>query len=167
MSGPAVVYYSRTGTTERVATDLASRLANRTADPDGPAVHRIRPRTDRRYPNWLARSFVPGSRVPIEVMATDVTDADHLLIGSPKWTLSCPPVTEYLARLTATDVPTGVFLTYGGFDEQRYLDRLVERVEDAGADVVATLLVKRDRVGSAEYERGLASFVDAVREERP
>lgn len=159
MNGPALVYYSRTGTTARVATDLEERL-------DDPAVHRIRPRTERRYPNWLARSFVPGATVPIEPIATDLTDADALVLGSPKWTLSCPPVTEYLSRLKAADVATGVFLTYGGFDERRYMNRLVERVADTGADVVATLLVKRDRVGSSEYGAALDEFVAAVLEER-
>lgn len=159
MSGPALVYYSRTGTTARVADDLTARL-------DDPVVHRIRPRTERRYPNWLARSFVPGSRVPIEPVGTDLTDADALLLGSPKWTLSCPPVTEYVSRLEATDVPTGVFLTYGGFDERRYLNRLVERVADTGAEVAATLLVKRDTVGSPEYENALDEFVAAVLDRR-
>ncbi|MFB6134874.1 MAG: flavodoxin family protein, partial [Halanaeroarchaeum sp.] len=145
--------------TARVASDLAGIL-------DDPTVHRIRPRTDRRYSNWLLRSFVPGSSVPIEPIATDLSNADTLFVGSPKWTLSCPPVTEYLARLEATDVPTGVFLTYGGFDETRYMDNLVAQVRNAGADVVATLLVQRDRVGSGEYRAGLESFVTAVLDER-
>ncbi|MFW5918794.1 MAG: flavodoxin family protein [Halanaeroarchaeum sp.] len=154
-----LTYYSRTGTTARVAADLAARFAD-------PTVQRIRPDRERRYANWLARSFVPGSTVPIEGVETDLREASALVLGSPKWTLSCPPVTAFLERANLEGVPTALFLTYGGFDERRYLNRLVERVSDAGADVVATLLVKRDRVGSAEYEAALDEFVAAVRDER-
>ena len=153
-----LTYYSRTGTTARVAADLAARFAE-------PAVQRIRPETERRYWNWLARSFVPGSTVPIGGVETDLREASMLVLGSPKWTLSCPPVTEFLERATLGGVPTALFLTYGGFDERRYMDRLVERVADTGADVVATLLVKRDRVASPGYGAALDEFVAAVLDE--
>jgi hypothetical protein len=149
--GPVVVYYSRTGTTRAVATDVADGF-------DSPAVHRIRPRTERSYPNWLARSFVPGSTVPIEAVPTDLRDADAVVLGTPKWTLSCPPVTEFLRRADLDGVPVGVVLTYGGFDEQRYADALVDRLTGMDADVRATLLVKRDDVGDAGYDDRLDTF---------
>lgn len=154
-----LTYYSRTGTTATVAGELADRF-------EAPTVQRIRPDRERRYWNWLARSFVPGSTVPIEGVETDLRDADALVLGTPKWTLSCPPVTEFVERASLDGVPTGLFLTYGGFDERRYVDRLVERVAAAGADVVATLLVKRDRVGSPGYHEALDEFAAAVLDER-
>lgn len=154
-----LTYYSRTGTTARVATDLTAGFAD-------PTVQRIRPETERRYWNWLARSFVPGSTVPIEGVDTDLEEASVLVLGSPKWTLSCPPVTAFIEQSSLAGVPTALFVTYGGFDERRYMDRLVERVADTGADVVATLLVKRDRVGSKRYEEALDEFVAAVLDER-
>lgn len=157
---PAVVFYSRTGTTHDVAHDVADRLAARHG-PD-PAVHRIEPTRRRSYPNWLGRSFVPGSRVPIEPIETDVRDREAFFLGTPKWTLSCPPVTEYLRQLDACDVPTGLFVTYGGFDERRYARTVTDRLWEAGADVEARMLVKRDRVGSADYEDDLDTFIDAV-----
>lgn len=155
IGGPAVVYFSRTGTTEQVASDVESNVAPAT-------VERIRPRTPRPYWNWLARSFVPGSTVAIEPMTTDFRGADAVFLGSPKWTLSCPPVTAFLERARLDGVPTGVFLTYGGFDERRYADALVERVRSLGADVRATCLVKRDLVGSERYRNRLDEFSRAV-----
>jgi hypothetical protein len=148
---PVVVYYSRTGTTHAVATDVADGFAS-------PAVHRIRPHTGRSYPNWLARSFVPGSTVPIEPAPTDLREADAVVLGTPKWTLSCPPVTEFLRRADLAGVPVGLVLTYGGFDEQRYADALVDRLAGMGADVRATLLVKRDEVGGSGYGDRLREF---------
>lgn len=149
--GPVVVYYSRTGTTRAVATDVADGFA-------APAVHRIRPRTERSYPNWLARSFLPGSTVPIEPVPTDLRAADAVVLGTPKWTLSCPPVTEFLRRVDLDGVPVGLVVTYGGFDEQRYADALVDRLEGMGADVRATLLVERDAVGAPGYDERLSAF---------
>ncbi|MFW6003641.1 MAG: flavodoxin family protein [Halanaeroarchaeum sp.] len=154
-----LTYYSRTGTTATVAADLADRF-------EAPTVQRIRPDRERRYANWLARSFVPGSTVPIGGVETGLREASALVLGSPKWTLSCPPVTEFVERASLDGVPIGLFVTYGGFDERRYMNRLVERVADAGADVVATLLVKRDRVGSPAYYEALEEFAMAVRDRR-
>ncbi|MEF8831481.1 MAG: hypothetical protein V5A23_08115 [Halobacteriales archaeon] len=153
-----VVYYSRTGTTRAVATDVADCL-------ESPAVRPIRPRTERSYWNWLARSFLPGSTVPVESMATDLRDAGAVVLGTPKWTLSCPPVTEFLRQADLAGVPTGLVLTYGGFDEQRYADALADRLEDLGADLRARLLVQRDAVGTGDYRDGLATFCQALGEE--
>ncbi len=154
-SDPVVVYYSRTGTTKQVASAVA--------DAAGLAqVESIRPRAERPYWRWLLRSFVPGSTVPIEPVPTDLRNASAVFLGSPKWTLSCPPVTEFLDAARLDGVPTGIFLTYGGFDEKRYADALVDRVKDCGADVRASLLVKRDRVGEAEYRTAVEEFCQAV-----
>ena len=160
-----VAYYSRTGTTEQVATDLAERV------PDARTIE-IEPRTERSYPNWLLRSFVPESTVPIEPVPTDLSDARALFVGTPKWTLSCPPVSAFLEQLTAQDVPVGLFVTFGGFDERRYARRLGDRLERSGATVAARLLVKRDRLDSVaddegegtSYESGLERFTKTVLE---
>lgn len=160
-----IAYYSRTGTTERVAADLADCV------PDA-RVLEIEPRNERSYPNWLLRSFVPESTVPIAPVPTDLSAARALFLGTPKWTLSCPPVSAFLDQLAAHDVPAGLFVTYGGFDERRYAKRMSGRLADSGATVAARLLVKRDRVDSAaggeerepSYEASLEQFTSAVLE---
>lgn len=152
-----VAYYSRTGNTAAVARSIIDHLSD-------PNIEHIRPTRERRYPNWLARSIVPGSTVPIEPIEHRPPDYDAVFIGTPKWTLSCPPVTEYLDRVRFDGVSVGLFLTYGGFDEERYARRLVERLRREGATAVETLLVKRDRVeaGSAAYDTDIDAFVRGV-----
>lgn len=150
-TGPVVVYYSRTGTTQTVATDVARGL-------DAEGIHRIRATTERSYPNWLARSFVPGSTVPIDAVPTDLRGAGVVVIGTPKWTLSCPPVNEFLRRADLDGVDVGLVVTYGGFDEERYADALVDRLAGMGADVRARLLVERDEVGAAGYDERVRAF---------
>lgn len=150
-----VVYYSYTGTTAAVARSVGQRL-------DDPVVERIRPQKRRRYLNWLARSFVPESSVRIEPIEADPRGFDAVFLGTPKWTLSCPPVTAYLNRVRFDGATVGLFLTYGGFDEERYARRLVSRLQRAGAETVETLLIKRDRVGGEGYGTEVSAFVDAV-----
>lgn len=155
MTDVCILYYSRTGTTHAVARQAWQRL-------DAPTVERIRPVEPRSYPNWLARSFVPGSSVPIDPVDATPADYDAVLLGTPKWTLSCPPVTRLLADADFSGTTLGLFLTYGGFDYARYAQRLVERLEAEGATVAATLLAKRDRVGDPGTAEGVGTFCEAV-----
>lgn len=154
---PLLVYYSRTGTTAAVARAVEERLPE-------PDVERLRPRKRRRYANWLARSVVPRSTVPIEPVDHDPRDREAVFLGTPKWTLSCPPVNAYLDRVRFDGATVGLFLTFGGFDEERYARRLDERLRQEGADTVERLLVKRDRVEASPEAFGgdVAAFVKDV-----
>ena len=163
-----MAHYSRTGTTARVAADVTAALESGagtgTASGEGvdPLTERIDPRTERSYWNWLARSFVPGSRVPIRPVETDLRDARAVFLGTPKWTLSCPPVTEFCRRAEFDGTSVGLFLTYGGFDEERYARSLAATLADRGADVRATLLVQRDEVGTDAYDDRVERFCERV-----
>lgn len=168
-----VACYSRTGTTAQVAADVAVALESggmRGRDESGdprasrvePRIERIDPRTERSYWHWLARSFVPGSPVPIRPVETDLRDARAVFLGTPKWTLSCPPITEFCRRVEFDGTPVGLFLTYGGFDEERYARSLVATLEERGADVRATLLVQRDDVGTDACEDRVEQFCERV-----
>lgn len=169
-----LAYYSRTGTTRTVAEAIAETVPELAIDRIRPASRRSyfsrsengSMRTSgessrRSYWNWLARSFVPGSRVAIEPPAHDPADYDTLLLGTPKWTLSCPPVTEYVERSALQGLRVGLFVTYGGFDEQRYARHLTSTLEEQGATVAARLLVQRDRAEDLPTKR-LQQFLAAV-----
>jgi len=156
MSGDVcVVFYSRTGNTRRIAADIASLVAS--AD-----VKVIRPRRERSYLGWLVLSLVPLSRVPIRPLRTDLRDYDAVFLGAPKWSFSCPPVTEFLSQTTVADTTVGPFVTYGGFDERRYTRRLADRLRKMGAEVPATLRVNRAALGSRGYRAGVERFCDLV-----
>lgn len=146
-----IAYYSRTGNTRQVADAVASHCVS-------PTVHRIRPVVERTYPNWLLRSFVPGSTVCIEPVEADLRQYDAVFLGAPKWTLSCPPFTAYLRQVSLAGTPTGLFLTYGGFDEERYLRSMVDIVRRQGGDVRATLRVQREATATLDCEGSVATF---------
>ncbi|MFB6132586.1 MAG: flavodoxin family protein [Halanaeroarchaeum sp.] len=150
-----VVYYSRTGTTRR----LARRLFQHLADPD---LLRIRPRRERRYPEWLALSCLPNATVDIQPVPSDLRAYDAVFLGSPKWTLSCPPVNAFLDRVDLRGVPVGVFITYGGFDERRFARSLTKTVRERGGTIPARLLVQRDQVRKRGHRKRIERFIDLV-----
>lgn len=76
-------------------------------------------------------------------------------------------MTEYLDSVRFDGTAVGQFLTFGGFDQDRYARRLGERIRSRGATAVEALLVKRDRLEPAEpastgIERDVARFVASV-----
>lgn len=150
-----VVYFSRTGNTAALAERVVDRLEGSVADV---TVERVRPRRSRSYPNWLLRSAVPGSTVPIEHPEHAPRAFDAVFLGTPKWTLSCPPVTEYVERADLRGTRLGLFLTFGGFDQERYRRSLRDRLREAGAHVPASLPVQRDAVDEAALGDDVARF---------
>lgn len=153
-----VIYYSRTGTTKKVAGAVAERL-------DGdPVVARIRPVQPRSYPNWLLRSLVPGSTVEIQPIGVDLRNYDLVFVGSPKWSLGCPPLTRFVESRSLDGVPVAVFVTYGGFDHDRYLDGLAGGLERDGARVQASLALRRGLVWDGNIEDRVREFVDEAEE---
>jgi len=154
-----VAYYSFTSTVESLAGSIESYLAPRYQV----TVTRIEPVRERSYWNWLLRSFLPGSSVAIACPPLDVTRFDRICIGFPKWTFSCPPLNRYLAILPELPPQTslGLFMAFGGFDEDRYLRRIAARVSRKGK-LVASLAVKRKLVDTPESISLTRQFCDAL-----
>ena len=122
----------------------------------------IRPLRQRSYWNWLARSFVPGSTVAIEPLGFRVQGFDRVCLGFPKWTLSCPPLTRFLKTLPhRSEVGLGLFMAYGGFDEDRFFRSMTRKAQTRGR-VVARLAVKRSHVDSPACEAAVQAFCEAV-----
>ena len=123
---------------------------------------RIRPTRERSYWNWLARSFVSGSSVAIEPLGIEPRGFDRICLGFPKWTFSCPPVNRFLELIPRpSSVDFGLFMSYGGFDEDRAFRAMTRKVARRG-QVVARLAVKRDRVGSPACLSAVEAFCEAV-----
>lgn len=153
----AVVYYSRKGATAEVARTIAGLL-----DGEQIELHEIRPTKQRSYPNWLLRSFLPGSRTEIQPLHLDLQDVDVLFLGTPKWTFSCPPVTEFVETAQLDGVTVALFMTYGGFDAERYMKSMTRRIESNGAHVQANIMLKRRRVVKGDYIEDARNFVDTA-----
>ena len=154
-----VASYSRTGTTARLAgraTALLGELGHEVVEVA------IVPRRELPYPVWLGLSFVPGAAVPLAGRYPDPSAFDACLLAVPKWTLACPPVNRYLDRFGRRLPPTALVLTFGGFDEVRYLRSLERRLHRLGVVHLGALLLKRRTVESGAFEADLRAFVVAA-----
>ncbi len=150
-----VVHFSYQSTVEMAAESIAARL---TASGHSVETARIEPVKPRGYWSWLLLSFIPGTRVRIQPVRADLQSFDRICIGFPKWTFSCPPINEYLATATIPrSLPVGLFMVYGGWDQDRYLRTMVRRVSRSNP-VVASLALKRRRVLAGEHGNAVSEF---------
>lgn len=142
-----IAYFSWRGATHRVAARLRDDAAGHEV-----LFLRIAPRRDRKYWRWLMLSLFPGSSVDIDLGAIEASKYDLILVGSPKWTVSCPPFNRLLRRLSGTTgKPVGYFMTYGGFDAERYVRATLKALESMGMKPIGSLAVKRRLTEGPEY----------------
>jgi len=154
-----VAYYSYTGNTKRIAQALAERLRN-FFDVE---IVEIAPTRRRWYLHWLAYSFVPDSEVEIENPEVELSQYDVVLLGFPKWTFSCPPLNRFIRKLRSLNKPRFyLFMTCGGFDEQRFLDSFTHKLASIGCNVAGSLTVERKQIHRETYRESVDSFVKHI-----
>ena len=154
-----VAYYSFTGNTRRIAQALAQRLRDFC---DVETVEII-PTRRRCYLHWLAYSFVADSEVDIENPETELSHYDVVLLGFPKWTFSCPPLNGFVRKLRSLNKPRFyLFMTCGGFDEQRFLDSFTHKLARMGCDVAGSLTIERKQIHRETYSESVDSFAKYI-----
>lgn len=154
-----VVFFSLTGNTKKVAQSLSHVLSSKGLTD----MCEIKLRVQHGYLGWLLRSFIPGKRTGISDVITDLSPYSLVFLGTPKWTFACPPINEYVARLRcAEETKVAVFMTYGGFDEKRYLEAFQRNLRRLGICLVGALSIKRRRVEDQSYLHDLEVFVEAA-----
>jgi len=159
-----IVYFSWTGYVEKLAEHLRTQL-----EPFGEVVTaRIEPVRQHGYWIWLACSFLPGLRVPIQPVTTDLGEYDVVCLGFPKWTVSCPPVNQYLHSMQLKPGNRiGVFMSCGGFDEERYLRSMMKKVARRGAQIVAVATIKRSAIRNGTFRNSLERFCRKILSTEP
>jgi hypothetical protein len=154
-----VAYYSYTGNTKRIAQALAERLRN-FFDVE---IVEIVPTRRRWYLHWLAYSFVPDSEVEIENPEVELSQYDGVLLGFPKWTFSCPPLNRFVRKLRSLNRPRFyLFMTCGGFDEQRFLDSFTHKLARMGCNVAGSLTIERKQIQRETYSESVDSFAKYI-----
>lgn len=152
-----VVYFSFTGNTRKVAEAIRSYLSH------GATVVtvNIQPTRTRTYFEWLGRSLMPNSKVRIKPLICDFSVYDLVFLGFPKWTLSCPPVNEYLETISGFEgKEVALFMTYAGFDEIRYTNDMLSKVRRKSMHVLGTLAIRRRTIQKGAYFHDVANFCE-------
>ena len=148
-----IVYYSRTGTTGKLASALAEAL--------GADVHQIRCAQYRPgVLRYLRAGYdsVKGNLPAIQAPSIDAAHYDLLVLGAPVWT-SYPalPLRAYLAGKPTVPPRVGVFFTYGGHSPaQTAFDGVAEAL---GQPLAAALALKAEALSRSTVETAIAPFV--------
>ncbi len=157
-----LTYFSFTGNTEKVSEAILRYLHGNEINCD---VFRIEPVFKLSYPFWLLLSFIPGLPFPVKnLKSLDLENYDALILGSPKWTFNCPSVTYFVRflkreRLKAKS-PSKIFLfiTYGGFREDSYIQKLKMDLEISGFSVPVVGKFKRSEIENGKAVEKINKF---------
>jgi hypothetical protein len=156
-----VAYFSYSGNTRRIAQALTERLRN-FCDVE---IVEVAPIRKRSYLHWLAYSFVPDSEVEIKNPEMELSCYDAVLLGFPKWTFSCPPLNRFIRKLRSHNKTRFyLFMTSGGFDEQRFLHSITHKLTKNGYNIVGSLAIKRKQIQGEACSELVDSFVERIQE---
>jgi len=151
-----VVYYSRTGTTRKLAETLAGAL--------GADIEEIRERKDRRGPlGFLAALFGSFRRAasPIEPIDRDLRQYELVVVGTPVWAGSMAgPVRTFFRRHGGEIARAGLFCTMAGAKPGQALDHMAAACARRPA---ATLALREKLVKAGTGGDEVAAFVAALR----
>jgi flavodoxin len=151
-----VVYYSRTGTTKRVAAQIAGALS---AD-----LEQIVDRTPRiGLVGYLRSGFEAtfGRRTRVDAPKSESGLYDLVIVGSPVWNASLSsPVRTYLGDNRGRLKDVAFFCTCGGRGGERVLEQMAAIV---GKKPIATLILREAAVLHTNAGRDLERFEGDVR----
>jgi flavodoxin len=150
-----VAYYSRTGTTRKVAEAIAGMLQ---CD-----VEEVVDTKDRAGVGGFLQSGKDAMLKKLTVIrepAKSPRDYDLVIIGTPVWAWTmATPVRTYISRYADQFKAVAFFLTTGGTGIQRTLQHMEEL---CGKKPQAVLGLKMDKVLKADPTPQIKAFVDAL-----
>jgi menaquinone-dependent protoporphyrinogen IX oxidase len=152
-----VVYYSRTGTTRKVAESIAAALPC-----DSEALAEGAGRSG--MPGYLRSLLEAMRKVPSSTIlpGKDPSAYDLVVIGTPVWAWSVSsPVRAYLAANRSRLPAIALFCTFGGAGGERAFAQMEQL---AGKRAVALLPLAAHEVASGRHQPHVAAFVEAVRQ---
>lgn len=155
MSNVLIVYFSRTGTTRRVAQDLAADTGW-----DVEEIHELR---DRRGALGYLRAVVDTffhRASPIAPIDRNLDEYELVVVGTPNWARVSAPIRTFLDEYREDVRSLAFFVTYGGTGSDKVLD---EMARIAVATPVATLALTEGEVKRGEHHDELAAFIEGIR----
>lgn len=149
----AVVYYSFTGNTHRIAQLIVDILKNK-----GKEVIPVRIRPFKEETNFFKQcmdAFL-GKKPDLYRTLLDLKDFDWIILGSPVWAFKpAPAVNTYLDKCSSLEGKQAIcFVTYGsGVGKEKTLEVMKKGLEAKGARVVGKISLQQDETVEKCRER--------------
>lgn len=147
-----IVYYSRTGTTKKVAEALAEKTQGE--------VVAINDNIDRSGPlGWLKSGKEGGAKkvISIDDINKNISDYDLVILGTPVWAGNMSsPVRSFIENKKDKIKKIAFFTTQGSSKEQK----VFKEVNDLfGNNLVAIELFSTKEVKQGDFEERLNGFI--------
>ena len=151
-----LVFYSRTGTTRKVAEDLSGMLGC-----DVEEIVDFKNRTGSFGYLLAGRDAMMGRLTEIKAPLKDPSSYDLVVVGTPVWGFRLSsPVRTYLARTNGSLKRAAFFCTKGGSGGKKAF----KDMEDvSGVRPLATLELTEAEVSSGSYKKRLEEFAGGLR----
>jgi flavodoxin len=146
-----IVYFSRSGHTQQLATELAQRCGGTLE-----AIAEMRP--SQGLWGWLRAGWNATWRRQTAIAPTRQrpTDFDLVLVGTPIWNYRLsPPVRSYLQQHGHSLPRVAFFCTEGGAGEKNAFDEMTQL---CGQPPLATLAVTEQQLPPAAHLQSLVRF---------
>jgi len=149
----AVVYYSFTGNTHRVAYAIIDLLKSRSEEA---IAIRIRPLKEETGFFGQCKGALLSRKPELYRTLFDLKDFDRIILGSPVWAFKpAPAINTYLDKCGSLEGKEAfAFVTYGsGAGRTRALEIMASRLRDKGAHVTGTMSFRQGEDAKACKEK--------------
>ncbi len=158
-----VAYFSYTGRTEKIANLICESFSKFKLEFD---IVKIQPILNLPYLFWLLFSFFPRLSFPLKKFRLNGI-YDIIVLGSPKWTLNCPPVMSFINFLKSNfkDVKKpkiAFYITYGGFKEDAFLEKFLKIFKANNFEVVEFDKFKRRDIDEGRIFERVEIFANKI-----
>jgi flavodoxin len=151
-----IAYYSRTGTTKKVAEILAQKI--------GAEIEEIKDTVNRSgVLGYLAsgRDAMKKSLTQLEPIKCNPTDFDMVIVGTPNWARNMStPIRTYLTQQKNNFKSVAFFCTMGGSGDEKAFKEMGELI---GKNPIGTLSLKTREVAQNNFMEKIDSFLIKVK----
>ena len=152
-----VVYYSRTGNTERIAKNIAGKL-------NCDIVEIVDKKKRTGIIGWIVAGMDATREKNTEIQRIDKDPSDYkvTIIGTPIWNRNITPaIRTYINENHEKINKVAFFFTYGGRGIER-TDRKMR--EQSKQKPIATLNIKEREIKNKDYKGKIIQFIHSIDE---
>jgi len=151
-----LVWYSRTGTTREIASEIQHELACDREE--------LVDRTNREgIIGWLRSGFDAAlkRRTTLDAVRHDPRDYDLVIVGTPVWSGQLPPATRTYLGAHRGEFPRVAFFCTSGTGETRRVFEEMARVSGRAPEQI--LAVRHDESRTTASQQCVREFLDTLR----
>ena len=127
---------------------------------DGVKVVKLEPLEEHGFYGWLARSFVPGLKVPVRPV--DLAGYRLVYLLAPKWSYNCPPINGFIETHELRGLSMALVVTHTKGSASGYMTRMARKIGERGANILGTLPIKREEILSDRFGEKMQGLWDKL-----